>query len=90
MRFNLILVLSLSALTCACASQEFVARSYEASAQQHDQSAEEWRGMENEVMTEYHEREAEKARHNSVAASCGLLDVLLDELLGADNCSSVR
>lgn len=86
---KLMLASFLSASICACASQERVAQSYQASAQHHEQSAEDWRGVKNEVMTEYHKHEAEKARHNGTAASCGFFDLLLHELLSSDNCRSV-
>ena len=38
-------------------------------------------------MEKYHEKEANRARHNQYAASCGFVDFLLfDVLLRSDTC----
>ena len=68
-------------------STKALRRSYEASAQVHEVSAEDMRVSGNRVMAEYHEQEVDRARHNADAAECGAVSwFIFDVLLDSDAC----
>lgn len=81
------LLLSLASCASDPGKTKRLQQSYESAARVHDEFAKEMRVGGNDVMAEYHEQEAARARHNEYAADCGFIStIIFGALLDSDAC----
>lgn len=84
----LFVIINISACTNRSNQTKNSSNPYEYAVESNLRLAEDYRTRGIEFMAEFHEEEAEKARHNQYAHDCDIIDyIIFDILFNGDKCS---